>query len=96
MPASSDEVNLDLIWIVEAAMKYKRSRDWIDKKIRSGELDKYSIDGDRKVYISRQQLEALLQPRTRPRGGQSSSGAASDPKQTIPLNKQTENWTERG
>jgi hypothetical protein len=53
----------DLIWIVEAAMEYKRSRDWLDSQIRDGKLGKYSIPGDKRVYLSRKELEQLLSPR---------------------------------
>jgi hypothetical protein len=53
----------DLIWILEAAFQYKRSRDWIDTQIREGKLAKYAIPGDKRVYVSRKELEQLLAPR---------------------------------
>jgi hypothetical protein len=53
----------DLIWIVEAAFQYKRSRDWLDAQIHEGRLTKYTIPGDKRVYISRKELEHLLSPR---------------------------------
>jgi hypothetical protein len=53
----------DLIWIVEAAFQYKRSRDWLDTQIRDGNLNKYTIPGDKRVYVSRKELEKLLAPR---------------------------------
>jgi len=53
----------DLIWIVEAAMQYKRSRDWLDAQIRDGNLTKFTIPGDKRVYVSRRELERLLLPR---------------------------------
>ena len=53
----------DLIWIVEAAFQYKRSRDWLDAQIREGRLNKFTIPGDKRVYVSRTELEQLLSPR---------------------------------
>jgi hypothetical protein len=53
----------DLIWIVEASVEYKRSRDWLDAQIREGRLTKYTIPGDKRVYISRKELDKLLSPR---------------------------------
>jgi hypothetical protein len=58
MPAAED-----LVWIVEAAVQYKRSRDWLDTQIREGRLSKYTIPGDKRVYVSRVELEKLLSPR---------------------------------
>jgi hypothetical protein len=53
----------DLIWIVEAAIAFKRSRDWLDAQIRDGNLGKYTVPGDKRVYISRKELQQLLSPR---------------------------------
>jgi hypothetical protein len=53
----------DLIWIVEAAIEFKRSRDWLDAQIREGRLGKYTVPGDKRVYVSRKELEQLLSPR---------------------------------
>ena len=65
MPSPSD-----LIWIAEAAIQYKRSRDWLDSQIREGKLGKYTIPGDKRVYVSRRELEALLSPRRAEDNGQ--------------------------
>ncbi len=53
----------DLIWIMEATFEYKRSRDWLESQVREGKLTKYTIPGDKRVYLSRKQLEKLLMPR---------------------------------
>lgn len=53
----------DLIWIVEAAIEFKRSRDWLDAQIKDGNLGRYTIPGDKRVYVSRSELARLLAPR---------------------------------
>jgi hypothetical protein len=53
----------DLIWIVEASIEFKRSRDWLDAQIRDGNLGRYTVAGDKRVYVSRKELERLLSPR---------------------------------
>ena len=42
------------------AFQYKRSRGWLDAKIHQGRLTKFTIPGDKRVYISRKELEQLL------------------------------------
>jgi hypothetical protein len=54
---------LDLIWIAEAEQHYNRSREWFLKQIKLKKLHRMKIEGDRKVYLLRSELERLLQPR---------------------------------
>lgn len=60
--------NPDLIWIVTAAEEYKRSRKWLDDQVASGKLSVATIEGDRKVYLLRSELDALLSPQIRRAG----------------------------
>jgi len=53
----------DLIWIVDAEQQYNRSREWFLKQIRLKKLHRTKIEGDRKVYLLRNEVEQLLQPR---------------------------------
>jgi hypothetical protein len=53
----------DLIWIADAEQQYNRSREWFLKQIRLKKLHKTKIEGDRKVYLLRNEVEQLLQPR---------------------------------
>jgi excisionase family DNA binding protein len=50
----------DFIWIEDAAREYKRSRDWLYRQIREGKLTGYNFPGDRRVYLSREQLDQYL------------------------------------
>ncbi len=52
----------DMIWIAEAEQKYNRSREWFLKQIKLKKLHKTKIEGDRKVYLLRSEIEHLLQP----------------------------------
>jgi hypothetical protein len=52
----------NLIWIVEAEEKYNRSREWLLKQIKLGKLRRTKIEGDRKVYLLRNEIEKLLEP----------------------------------
>jgi hypothetical protein len=53
----------DLIWIADAEQQYNRSREWFLKQIKLKKLHKTKIEGDRKVYLLRSEVEQLLQPR---------------------------------
>lgn len=53
----------DLIWIVDAETVFNRSREWFLKQIKLGKLHRTIIEGDRKVYLLRSEIERLLQPR---------------------------------
>lgn len=52
----------DLIWIVDAEQEYHRSREWFLKQIKLEKLHKTKIEGDRKVYLLRSEIDKLLQP----------------------------------
>ena len=52
----------DLIWIVEAQVLYKRSRDWLQKQVREGTLSSVLLPGTTKVYLRRSELDKLLGP----------------------------------
>ena len=64
----------DLIPITEAALKYKRSREWLDRQVLRHKLHKYTIPGDRKNYLSISELEQLFTPKINP-----ASDDTSDP-----------------
>ena len=53
----------DLIWIADAEKEFNRSREWFLKQIKLKKLHKTKIEGDRKVYLLRSEIEKLLQPR---------------------------------
>jgi hypothetical protein len=53
----------DLIWIADAEHTYNRSREWFLKQIKLRKLHKTKIEGDRKVYLLRSEVEELLKPR---------------------------------
>jgi hypothetical protein len=48
------------IWIDDASEKYKRSREWLFKQIREKKLVGYQFPGDRRMYLSRQELDEYL------------------------------------
>ena len=52
----------DMIWIAEAEQRYNRSREWFLKQIKLKKLHKTKIEGDRKVYLLRSEIEHLLLP----------------------------------
>jgi hypothetical protein len=53
----------DLVWIVDAERTYNRSREWFLKQIKLKKLHKTKIEGDRKAYLLRSEIEELLKPR---------------------------------
>jgi len=53
----------ELIWIAEAERIFNKSREWFIKQIKLGKLREIKIEGDRKVYLLRSEVEQLLQPR---------------------------------
>lgn len=55
----------DLIWIQDAAKEYDRSRKWLDEQVAAGKLHYATIEGDRKVYLLRSELDKLLKPNIR-------------------------------
>jgi hypothetical protein len=57
--------NPDLIWIQDAATVYERSRKWLDEQVAAGKLSYATVEGDRKVYLLRSELDRLLRPTIR-------------------------------
>lgn len=53
----------DLIWISDAEKDFNRSREWFLKQIKLQRLRRVKIEGDRKVYLLREEIIHLLQPR---------------------------------
>jgi hypothetical protein len=53
----------DLIWIQEAVKLYERSLSWFQDRVKEGSIKAYKIPGDRKQYLLRGDVEALLAPR---------------------------------
>lgn len=53
----------DLIWIEDAVKEYGRSRPWLKEQIDAGRLSSANIPGDKRLYLVRAELEALIQPR---------------------------------
>lgn len=64
MPA----IEPDLIWIQDAEREYERSRKWLDGQVEQGNLSLVRIPGDKRVYLRRSQLDALLRPYEDTRG----------------------------
>lgn len=48
------------VWITDATHEYKRSRAWLDIQLREGKLTYARFEGDRRVYLKRAELDALL------------------------------------
>ena len=48
------------IWVEDATREYKRSRAWLDKQLREGRLTYAKFEGDRRVYLKRAELDAIL------------------------------------
>lgn len=54
----------DLIWIQEAMRRYGRSRPWFDERLNDGRLGAYSLEGTKRLYLSRREIERrLLHPK---------------------------------
>ncbi len=48
------------VWIEEAVREYKRSRDWFNRRLADGRLRRFVSGDDRRVYLSRQEIETIL------------------------------------
>jgi hypothetical protein len=57
------ETRDDLLWIQDAAKEYDRSVKWFQECMKEGSIKAYKIPGDRKQYLLRTDIEALLTPR---------------------------------
>ncbi len=50
----------EYVWIQDAVGEYRRSRAWLDEQLRHGKLSYAKFEGDRRVYLRRAELEAML------------------------------------
>ena len=50
----------EYIWIEDAAGLYRRSRSWLDNQIKAGKLTYAQFEGDRRIYLKRSELDAML------------------------------------
>lgn len=63
----------DRIWIVEACVVYDRSRKWLEDQIAAGLLHvPPNTPGDRRKYLLRSELDALLRPQMTKRDSEQS------------------------
>ena len=49
----------DIIWITEAMVLYHRSRDWFNRRMQQGRLQRIGLPGDAKVYLLRAEVERV-------------------------------------
>jgi hypothetical protein len=49
-----------LIWITEAMVKYRHSRNWFNNRIRDRVFDTIPWPGTTKVYLRQEQVETYL------------------------------------
>jgi hypothetical protein len=52
----------DVVWIEVAATEFERSRRWLNERIDERRLSVVKIPGDKKVYLLRSEIMALLEP----------------------------------
>lgn len=62
------EVPADLIRLADVLREFKPSRSWWDSRINAGEIRAYSVPGERGIFLSRADVERILQPRPYERG----------------------------
>jgi len=60
MPEISDQ---DIIWIQDAEKEYKRNRKTLQSLIDEGKLSVVGIEGDRRAYLLRSELDAVFRPK---------------------------------
>jgi|GraSoi_2013_60cm_1033757.scaffolds.fasta_scaffold46154_2 hypothetical protein len=65
----------NLIWIQDAVTEYQRSRKWLDSQVAVGKLSYATIEGDKRQYLLRSELDTLLRPTIHRAGDESSSEA---------------------
>lgn len=53
-------VEQGLIWITEAMVKYRHSRNWFNSRINSGMFERVATLGSTKVYLREAQITAYL------------------------------------
>lgn len=51
----------DLIWVEEAKIVYKHSREWFMRRVEDGRLRKVLLPGSTKVFLVKSELERYLQ-----------------------------------
>ncbi len=51
----------DLIWVEEAKIVYRHSREWFMRRVEDGRLRKVLLPGSTKVYLVKSELERYLQ-----------------------------------
>lgn len=49
-----------LIWITEAMVKYRHSRNWFNNRIKGGVFEQVLVLGSTRVYLRKEQVEAYL------------------------------------
>ncbi|MGH2516761.1 MAG: hypothetical protein ACRDHP_14000 [Ktedonobacterales bacterium] len=49
-----------VIWITEAMVTYRRSRDWFTRRIQQGRLQRIGLPGESQAYLLRAELERVL------------------------------------
>lgn|GEM_PF-3372595 len=59
------QIDPNLIPIQEAATEYGRSRKWLDEQVRAGHLHYAKIEGDKRTFLLRSELDQLLKPQIR-------------------------------
>lgn len=55
-------IDPNLVWIQDAEKEYQRSRKWLDGQVQAGRLSYATIEGDKRLYLLRSELDALLRP----------------------------------
>lgn len=66
------------IWIQDAAKEYGRSRKWLDEQVAEGKLSYATYPGDRRQYLLRSELDALLRPNVKREGPPTSGGSPQE------------------
>lgn len=59
--ADEDAKQRGLIWISEAMIEYKHAREWFTRRINDGRLETVMLPGTTKIYLKREQIEAVDQ-----------------------------------
>lgn len=66
------ETPIDLVRLADVLREYKPSRSWWDARISAGPegggIRAYTVPGERGIFLSRADVERLLQPRPYERG----------------------------
>ena len=62
------EVPRDLVKLADVLKDYKPSRSWWDARISAGDITAYTVPGERGIFLSKADVEHLLQPRPYERG----------------------------